>query len=758
MLRTTLLAQIKNLCAVLSPPSVAANRHSPPYTNVGIVLVSALLFLLSPSARAEVSLAEVFSSGMVLQREMPVPVWGTAAAEEKTVTFEGQTKSTEADADGRWMVELDALKPGGPFSMVVKGQNEIRLDDVLVGDVWLCSGQSNMEWVMNSFPDAKADIPKANHPQIRLLQVPRVWTQRPQTTLGATWKPCNPENVAKFSAVGYYFGVRLQSELHVPIGLINSSWGGIRIEPFTPPVGFDAVLALSEISQRIAAKDPKSHLHKELLGKVIVEYTTWLEETKRHLLESEHFSMPPVFPPQLQSYANNQQETVLYNAMIHPLVPLAMKGVIWYQGESNRGEGMLYAEKMKALILGWRKIFQNDDLPFYYVQLAPFDYGNNPQALPEIWEAQAAVETMLPHTGMVVINDIGDLKNIHPGHKDVVGVRLANLALNRTYGKKELAVDSPALDKMAIENNSIVLTLKNAKELKTRDGQPPNWFEIAGVDGVYHKAEAKIEDRNIRLTSDNVARPCAVRFAWDQQAEPNLQNEAGLPLGAFRAGEIPERGLLDSFVPEAKNFKLVYSFDPTNPTLADNRRRFVYRTDKSGEIIGKIKRVGYFLYLKPKQGEEQFVFVTMPPIQADVKKLGVPAAETGVKYQQPVKDITVTGNVEGLATGTFAEGCYVEFWGTNYGPQNAQGIPGGSADAFDFDDETAPGGAPGYGSMQIHNVAKKQTIFAFNNFGAGKTCDIGIGNCSTGKNPDWTFSQSAKNYDGGQFLVLVELE
>lgn len=723
-----------------------------------VALFLAVFFCFQLPLKAEVRVPEIFGSNMVLQREVPLPVWGWADPGEKvTVKIQDQSKSAEADKQGRWSLKLDPLKLGGPFEMSIEGKNEIKLENVLIGDVWLCSGQSNMEWTMNSSPDSRADIPNVNEPKIRLLQIEKAWNNLPQDSLKAKWANCNPDSVRNFSAVGFYFGKKLNTELDVPIGLINSSWGGTRIEPWTPPVGFKKIEALALISQEVDAKDPNSEQHRNLAAETIGKYREWIEYSENRLKERRPLDPPPAYPAMLAPFSNHQSPTVLYNSMIHPFVPFAMKGAIWYQGESNRGEGMLYAEKMKALIEGWRSVFENKDLGFYFVQLAPYNYGNDPAALAEIWEAQAAVEKSLPKTGMAVINDIGNLRDIHPANKRIVGERLSLLALQRTYGKTDLAAASPELKEMKIEGETLVLDFANAKSLKTRDGKSPDWFEIGGADGIYHKAEAKIEGTKIILKSPNVKKPYIVRFAWDMLAEPNVQNEAGLQLGAFRAGEIPERELLDSLVPQAKNYKVLYSFDPTAPVLADNQRKFVYTTDKSKKITGKIKRVGYFVYLKPKDGKEQFVFANMPSPDQNTAKLGVPVKSTGVRWQRKVGDVNVISNVPGVGTGTFSEGCNVEFWDCNYAPPNTVGIPNASDTLHDFGDQMATETSPGYGSMQLHNFEKKQTIFSFSGFNKGNNADIGIGNCQ-GQHPDWTFSNSANTYTGGQFIILVEME
>jgi len=496
------------------------------------------------AAHADVRLPEIFNNNMVLQRDMPVPVWGWAdPGEEVAVAFDTQNITITADADGKWAVQFTPLKANAePAVLTVKGKNEIRLTNVLVGDVWLCSGQSNMEWPMRAADKAEYEevLKTVDNPNIRLFHVTRAFSPDPVDKLpvASSWRPSSAEAIPNFSAVALHFGRKLQTELDVPIGLINSSWGGTRIEPWIPPVGFQDIPALNWFVRELDARNPQSKTYKKLVEKSLQDMQEWIEETKK----ATGRISPPPFPNQLIPYAHQQQPAVLYNSMVHPIVPFAMKGAIWYQGEANVEEGMLYAEKMKALIQGWRKVFNNDDFGFYYVQLAPYIYGAaREQRLAEFWEAQSAVEKMLPKTGQAIINDtVDDLRDIHPVRKKPVGERLALLALNRTYSKSEVVCASPEFDKMSIEGNTLIVSFKNVKTLKTRDSKSPDWFEIAGADGIYHKAGAVIDGTTIKLTSSDVTRPIAVRYAWDQSAQPNVQNEAGLPLGAFRAGTIPE--------------------------------------------------------------------------------------------------------------------------------------------------------------------------------------------------------------------------
>ncbi len=464
----------------------------------GGVWAAVAVLALSSAAQAELKMPAIFGSHMVLQREMPIPVWGwDSPGAEVTVTLGEAAAKAKAGSDGKWLVELPAQKAGGgPLQLTVSGSSEKKFEDVLIGEVWLCSGQSNMEWVVASSDNAKEEIAAAKHPQIRHIKIPHAPADKPQSDVAAgPWELCSPQTVARFTAVGYYFGRELRKELNVPIGLIGSNWGGTRIEPWTPPAGFKAVEALKDISSNLE-KFPS----KDQSGKV-----------------------------------NHQTPLALYNGMIHPLVPYGICGAIWYQGESNNGEGMLYFEKMKALIAGWREVWKREDLPFYFVQLAPYTYGGDPTRLAAIWEAQTAALS-IPHTGMAVTVDIGNIKNIHPANKQDVGKRLALWALADTYGKEGIVYSGPLFDSVQAEGNALRVSFKHAGSgLVTRDSQPLSWFEVAGEDGTFVKATAKIDGDTVVVSAAEVKSPQAVRYAWDQTAEPNLSNKEGLPASPFRA-------------------------------------------------------------------------------------------------------------------------------------------------------------------------------------------------------------------------------
>jgi len=419
--------------------------------------------LLEPAVWADVKLSAVFNHHMVLQRQRPIVVWGWAdPGEAVTVALDQQTAQATADANGDWKVTLPAVEADGkPHRMTVSGRNKIELDDVLIGEVWLGSGQSNMEWPLMATHNSQEAIAAANHPQIRLFHVPKVQTPQPAKDVKAEWKACTPQTIPSFSAVLYYFGLRLHKELNVPVGLINDSWGGSPIE-------------------------------------------AWL-------VGSGH----------------------MYNGMIAPVKPFALRGVIWYQGESNVANGLAYFNKMQALIEGWRKVW-GFDFPFYYVQLAPWS-GYAPGALPPLWEAQVA-SLKIPGTGMAVTTDlVDDIKDIHPRNKLDVGNRLALWALAKTYGKTDLVFSGPLYRSMAVEGNKVRLSFAHAaKGLKSRDGKPLSEFEIAGADGKFVPAEAAIDGMTVVVQSKDVAEPKHVRFGWRNTANPNLVNSEGLPASPFQ--------------------------------------------------------------------------------------------------------------------------------------------------------------------------------------------------------------------------------
>lgn len=494
------------------------------------------------SVLANVSLPSVVGSNMVLQRDQPLPLWGWADSGEKvTVTFAGQTKEVTTDASGKWSVKLDAMPANAqPQAMVIKGNNEIKLENILIGEVWIGSGQSNMQWDVNASMNPKEEAAAAEYPNIRLFNVPLVSSPVKNDNLNASWEACSPKSVPRFSAVLYFMGRHLHKELNVPVGLIASSWGGSRIEPWTPVEGFAQVPSQKDNARTIRMNTPGYSDYEASLQNYLNQVQAWAQEGRE--LVKNRKPLPPL-PDRPGPLAHGSQQLVgTYNAMIHPLVPFAIRGAVWYQGESNNGEGMLYTDRMQALIAGWRAVWQQGDFPFYHVQLAPFNYSRKSPgedkattALAEIWEAQAESVKRIPNTGMAVINDVGDLKDIHPTNKQEVGRRLALIALAKDYGKKDVVYSGPVYREHAIDGGVVRIKFDHTGGgLASRDGKPLTWFEVAGADGKFVAAEANVDGNDVVVKAAGVPEPKAVRYAFSQMAEPNLMNKEGLPAGAFR--------------------------------------------------------------------------------------------------------------------------------------------------------------------------------------------------------------------------------
>ncbi|MGE3314073.1 MAG: sialate O-acetylesterase [Planctomycetaceae bacterium] len=496
---------------------------------VAAIAVSAAA--LVSSARADVRLPNVLGSHMVVQRDVPLPVWGWAApGEDVSVTFGDANASTKADAEGKWQVQLPAKQAGGPHKLSVVGRNKVELNDILVGEVWVCSGQSNMEWNVAISNNPEAEIAAANHPQIRLFHVPKRPSGTPQSDVTAEWKACTPKNIPTFSAVSYYFGRELNKELNVPIGLINTSWGGTRIEPWTPPAGFESVKDVSDIAQIQTQLAQMAETYKTAQTAAVEKVREWASMAEKNLAAGKAVPELPQLPK--SPIESHVVPTGLYNGMVHGLLPFPVRGAIWYQGESNLADGALYHHKMKALINGWRTVWNNPEMPFLFVQLAPFRYSkDDPTKLPLLWEAQT--ETLnVPNTGMAVTTDISNILDIHPRNKQDVGKRLSLWALAKTYGRDGLVYSGPRYKSMKVEGETVRVEFD--QPVASRDGLPLSWFTIAGEDKTFVPAVAEIDGNSVVVRSLKVGRPTAVRFAWHGEAEPNLANKEGLPAIPFR--------------------------------------------------------------------------------------------------------------------------------------------------------------------------------------------------------------------------------
>ena len=648
-----------------------------------LCLVCALALGAALPLPADVRLPRVLADNMVLQRDKPIPVWGWGEpGEEVAVTLAEQTVKTKAGEDGRWVVQMPAMEAGGPLTMTVVGQNTVECKNVMVGEVWVCSGQSNMAMTVSSSAEAARERAEGDHPHIRMFTTGRKTAFQPARDGGGVWSVCTPGTVGAFSAAGYFFGRKIHRELDVPVGLINSSWGGTRIEPWTPPAalrrygiakeglarldqaveqlakpspnhlatiaaarksradlrameadkalaekmadpqlddaewktmkipgrwdasglpGFDGLVWFRktvEVPEEWVGKDlglrlcpidevdvtwfngtkvgargsyarndvlnywdvPRSYVVPGMLVKPgrnviavrVIDTTAagglWSQKPVKMLLEpvaGEDEEPIPLdgqwrykvgvkllpMPATLNEARSPRVPTALYNGMIHPLLPFAIRGAIWYQGESNMADGPLYTKKMRALIEGWREVWGQGEFPFYFVQLAPYRYGGT--ALARLWQAQTDA-LAIPNTGMAVTVDVGNYRDIHPRRKQEVGQRLALWALAKTYGRKNIVYSGPLYKSMAVEGGKARVSFDHVGGgLALRDGKPLSWFEVAGEDMQFVKAQAQIDGDTVVVSAPEVAKPAAVRYGWAQETDLRLANKEGLPASAF---------------------------------------------------------------------------------------------------------------------------------------------------------------------------------------------------------------------------------
>ncbi|MCH4552692.1 sialate O-acetylesterase [Aestuariibaculum lutulentum] len=630
-------------------------------------ILSFLILCLSITVSAQVKLPKLFSDGMVMQRNKPIPVWGWAKPHEPIkVVFKNQVLKTKADRDGNWSVVLKDQEAGGPFKMIIKGKNQIELTDILIGEVWICSGQSNMEWPVSQADNFYAEQNDSNFPEIRQFLVEKAMSGQPKKTLtGGNWQTCNKNTVGDFTAVGYFFAKQLNKKLKIPIGIINTSWGGTCVETWTskeafqgspefknmisqmPDVDIDelqeqqksevysrieqvqgniinasnqreyknisfndsnwpemyapklwelqelgdvdgvvwmrksfniskedagkpAVLELAKIDDQDTTYingeqvgttkrydenrvyKIKEHILKEGLNVIsikIFDYAggggIWGEasDLKLNLGQTEiplSGSWKYLVTDVKSSVSPNSYPSLLFNAMVNPLIPFACQGVLWYQGEANVNRAAQYKKAFPLMIADWRKHWNMGDLPFYFVQLSTFDeFGGNSNAgskWAELREAQNYTKDHVTNTDMAVTIDIGNPKDIHPTNKQEVGKRLAAMALNDIYQEK-IVSRGPAFKSMEIDNNKAILTFNNiGTGLKTSDKYGClKGFEIAGADQVFHYAQAYIEGDKVIVHSKDVTNPQAVRYGWaDDAGDCNLYNKEGFPAIPFR--------------------------------------------------------------------------------------------------------------------------------------------------------------------------------------------------------------------------------
>ncbi|OIV43568.1 sialate O-acetylesterase [Flavobacterium johnsoniae] len=628
-------------------------------------LIVFILLIFSILSNANIKMPLLFADGMVLQRNKKIPVWGFADANEKVeVHFNKQIVKTQADKNGKWNLNLNEEKAGGPFELIIIGKNKITIKNVLVGEVWICSGQSNMEFQVFKTKNAAQEITDSNYPMIRHFGVAQDLSGLPKDDLKAgKWEVSSKETVGNFTAVGYYFAKKLYAELKIPIGIINTSWGGTNVETWTsreafqksedfktmiadvPRLNVDSIsklyaLQMKERVEKIQGT-PVSTENENVFKDLAFDDKAWGELNTPSLWENQplgdldgvvwmrktitlsaddiknkavlylskiddedityvngievgkntQYDLKRVYeiPSNVlkegknviairivdnsggggiygeasdlklalgsknipldgkwkfkvivvkTSLSPNSYPSLLYNAMVNPLVPYAIKGVLWYQGEANVWRAKEYKKSFPLMINDWRTQFKQGDFPFYFVQLSTFDeFGGNSQKgsrWAELREAQ--LETLkLPNTGMAVTTDIGNAKDIHPTNKQDVGLRLAAIALNNVYNKKQV-YSGPAFKSQEIKGNQIILTFDNiGSGLSTPNNDELKGFEIAGSDKVFHSAKAIIKDNKIIVSSENVKNPIAVHYGWaDDDTEINLFNKEKFPASPFR--------------------------------------------------------------------------------------------------------------------------------------------------------------------------------------------------------------------------------
>lgn len=510
-----------------------------------------LVVVLTVTARADVAPASIFTDHAVLQRDRPIIIWGTAEpGEQVRASLSNDSRasgSTQAAADGRFKLEIPPQPAGGPYTLTIQGKNKVELRDVLIGEVWICSGQSNMEWPLrSSFAPEKA-IAEAANPKLRLFTVTRSTALEPQRSVKGSWQECTPQSVESFTAVGYYFGRDLQKALGVPVGLIHTSWGGTPAQAWASKGSLNSEPKLRYYHEQLEkslspqARDAAKSAYEAALKK----YEDALAKHKEAVAKAkEEGKKPPQAPrkPQFTEAGRGPgNPSVLYNAMIAPLVPYGIRGAIWYQGESNAGKAYEYQTLFPLMIQDWRQQWKQGDFPFLCVQLAPFkkiESQPTESDWAELREAQLLATKKLPAVGMAVITDVGEENDIHPRKKEPVGARLSLLARKLAYGQ-DITAMGPVYKKMHAEGNQVTLSFDNLGAGLECHGSKLTGFTVAGSDRKFHPADAQIRGDTVVVTSPEVEKPVAVRFGWTNYPVVNLWNKDGLPATPFRTDDWP---------------------------------------------------------------------------------------------------------------------------------------------------------------------------------------------------------------------------
>jgi sialate O-acetylesterase len=455
--------------------------------------------ICSGTLYGQVKLPSIFGDNMVLQQQTDAAIWGIAAKNaivKISTSWNNKTYTARAGSDGKWKTKVSTPSAGGPYEISLSDGKTLKLKNVMIGEVWVCSGQSNMEMPVKGYMSqpvkgSNESIATSSNPLIRLFTVKKDLNLQPQDDFTGSWKNCEPENVSEFSATAYYFGLMLNKVLKVPVGLINTSWGGTRIEPWISEEGI------------------------------------------------KKFNFVTLPDKNQQGTLSPQTPAVLFNAMINPMVGYGIRGAIWYQGESNRNEADKYVTLLPGMVENWRSLWGVGEFPFYYVQIAPFDYGTTGLSSAYLREAQLKASNAIPNIGMACIMDIGEKDNIHPADKKTGSDRLAYLALTNTYGKSGFTGSGPVLKEMTVSGSVVKLTFNNAVNGLTSFGKTLSSFEVAGANKRYVPASAFITGSGITLFSPSVAEPVAVRYAFKDFITGDLFNTEGLPASSFRTDEWP---------------------------------------------------------------------------------------------------------------------------------------------------------------------------------------------------------------------------
>jgi len=491
------------------------------------------------SAAADVSLPAIISDGMVLQRAMKVPLWGWADLGEKvTVTLEGKQYSAVADNNREWMLRIEPHEAGGPFEIIVAGRNTITLKNVLFGDVWLCGGQSNMGWGVGNSATPE-QIARINYPNMRQFGEHVRPNITPQRIVPGGWRIADPKNVGEFCAVGFWFAEKLQQELNVPIGLIQTSHGSSSGETWIPRETLLGDPDFAPMFERDKAADMP-----RLQAEYDAAMVKWKASAEEARAKGQSKPAKPWEPKEKYAYILRHSPGYCFNGGISPVIPFGLKGVLWYQGESNSGRAYQYRKVLPLLISQWRKLWNQGDFPFLIVQISSYlaiqdEPGDSDWA--ELREAQVLTAKNVPNCGYGVSLDVGDAKDPHPRNKWDVGKRMALVALATVHGK-DIEYSGPVFNSVEFKDGKAILKFDHADGMRAgREGsnEPLRGFSVAGEDRKFHWADAEIVGQTVVLACKDVPKPVAVRYAWASNPVCNLYNKAGLPAGTFRTDEWP---------------------------------------------------------------------------------------------------------------------------------------------------------------------------------------------------------------------------